>query len=298
MSKKILFIINKFAGKGFEPRVEGKIIDSCAQYGYECTLEFTQYKGHATLLAQNGIDEHFDKIVAVGGDGTVNEVAQALIHKQIPMGIIPKGSGNGLSRHSGIPLAYVKALENVFTGNPTLIDTFLVNDKLSLNVSGIGFDGHIANLFGKDGKRGLSGYSKLVIKEFLRFKPFAISFTTKNKIQKTETVFITAFANSSQYGNNARVAPQASVQDGKLHVVFIKQLTPLASISFLQKALLGKIHESDLCLTLETEYIECSTEKNIPYHIDGEASGYANNFSVKVLPKSLLLLVPPTAYSI
>ncbi|MFN4947364.1 MAG: diacylglycerol/lipid kinase family protein [Chryseotalea sp.] len=298
MSKKILFIINKFAGKGFEPRVEGKIIDTSAQYGYECTLEFTQYKGHATQLAKTGVDQHFDKIVAVGGDGTVNEVAQALVHQKIPMGIIPKGSGNGLSRHTGIPLDYTKALENVFIGNSVCIDTFLVNEKLSLNVSGFGFDGHIANLFGKDGKRGLGGYIKLVLKEFFSFKPFAVSYWINEQNIKTELVFIAAFANSSQYGNNARIAPQASLQDGKLHVVFIKQLTPFASLSFLQKALMGKIHQSKLCLTLETEHIQCRTEKNIPYHIDGEASGFANNFSVKVLPKSLLLLVPATAHSI
>jgi diacylglycerol kinase (ATP) len=298
VSKKILFIINKFAGKGFEAHVEGKIIDTSAKYGYECTIEFTQHKGHATILAKEGIALNFSKIVAVGGDGTVNEVAQALVNQNIPMGIIPKGSGNGLSRHTGIPLGYTNALENIFTGNAVPIDTFLVNDKLSLNVSGIGFDGHIANLFGKDGKRGLSGYAKLILKEFFSFKPFTISYAVKEQTKKTETVFIAAFANSSQYGNNARVAPQASVQDGKLHVVLIKQLTALASISFLQKALMGKIHQSPLCQTLEADTIQCQTEKNTPYHIDGEASGFASQFTVQVKPKSLLLIIPHTAHSI
>jgi diacylglycerol kinase family enzyme len=214
------------------------------------------------------------------------------------MGIIPKGSGNGLSRHTGIPLGYTNALEKIFTGKAVPIDTFLVNDKLSLNVSGIGFDGHIANLFGKDGKRGLSGYAKLILKEFFSFKPFTISYAVKEQTKKTETVFIAAFANSSQYGNNARVAPQASVQDGKLHVVLIKQLTALASISFLQKALMGKIHQSPLCQTLEADTIQCQTEKNTPYHIDGEASGFASQFTVQVKPKSLLLIIPHTAHSI
>ena len=293
MNKRILFIINKFAGHGFDPKVEGKIIDQCANHGYECTIEFTQGKGHATLLAKDGIENKFSKIIAVGGDGTVNEVAQAMVHQEIPMGIIPKGSGNGLSRHLGIPLHYAQALENALTGKTVSIDTFLVNNRLSLNVSGVGFDGHIANLFGKDGKRGLVGYAKLILKEFFSFHPFTVTIES-SEVEITNQVFIAAFANSSQYGNNAKIAPLASVQDGKLDVMLIEKINPWQSISFLQKMLSGKIHQSSLCVHYSFQELVCRTTKEMPYHIDGEASGYAQQFEIKVLPASLKLLIPAT----
>ena len=293
LNKQILFIINKFAGHGFDPKVEGKIIDQCANHGYECTIEFTQGKGHATLLAKEGIEKQFLKIIAVGGDGTVNEVAQAMIHQNIPMGIIPKGSGNGLSRHLGIPLHYSRALENALTGKTVSVDTFLVNNRLSLNVSGVGFDGHIANMFGKDGKRGLSGYAKLILKEFFSFHPFTLTISSTGTESK-HRVFITAFANSSQYGNNAKIAPLASVQDGKLDVMLIEKISPWQSISFLQKMLSGNIHQSSLCEYYSVNELVCHTSKEMPYHIDGEASGYAQQFEIKVLPASLKLIIPAT----
>jgi diacylglycerol kinase (ATP) len=295
--RSALFIINKFAGGGFEPKVEGKILNVAARLNVECTIEFTQDRGHATELAHEGIAKKFDRIIAVGGDGTVNEVARALVHTPVPMGIIPIGSGNGLSRHLGIPLGYEHAIENSFAGVPLPIDTFLFNNKLSLNVSGVGFDGHVANMFGKDGKRGLVGYVKLTLKEFLSFSEFPIRLTVDGSVIDTNA-FIIAIANSSQYGNNARIAPLASVTDDTLHVAVLKKVPFYASLSFMIRFFSGQVQHSRFCQMLEVKKVEISVESPQSFHVDGEPSGKAEHFTAVVQHKSLNIIVPDTGRKI
>lgn len=292
-SKTILFIINKFAGGGFQPQVEGKILDICERYNTECTIEFTRSRGHATELAKEGIEKRFNKIVAVGGDGTVNEVARGLVGTGISMGIVPKGSGNGLGRHLGLPLKFEEAVQNTFTGKPLAIDTFIMNGHLSLNVSGVGFDGHIANLFGKDGKRGLVGYTKLALKEFLSFREFPATIIVDG-ISYTSNAFIVAIANSSQYGNNARIAPSASVTDQKLHVTLLKKVPIYQGLAFIIRFFSGKVQSSTFCETYNGKHIELRTNNPIPFHIDGEPCGADSNFVSLIQPKSLQLIVPET----
>jgi diacylglycerol kinase (ATP) len=293
----ILFIINKVAGKGFLPTVEGKILDICEHYQAECTIEFTRSKGHATELAKEGIAKGFKKIVAIGGDGTLNEVAQALVHTEVTMGIVPKGSGNGLSRHLGIPLNFEKAVEAVFTGHPVLIDTFLLNDHLSINVSGVGFDGHVANLFGKDGKRGLLGYVKLTLQEFFKFDEYTGSLTIDGKTHSIRA-FILAIANSAQYGNNARIAPLASVTDHKLHITLLSKVPLYSMLPFMLRFFGQRVYDSAYCQTYEGRAVQLFLEKSIAYHVDGEPTGSAKEFSIKVQPASLRMLVPNPAAKI
>ncbi len=291
ISESVLFIINKFAGGGFQPKVEGKILDICAEYNAECTIEFTRSRGHATELARGGVEKGFNKIVAVGGDGTVNEVASGLVNTNIAMGIIPKGSGNGLGRHLGIPLRFEQAVKSVFTSKAIYIDTFSFNGKLSVNVSGVGFDGHIANMFGKNGKRGLINYTKLALKEFLNFAEFTAEIIVDGSEHSTQA-FVIAVANSSQYGNNARIAPVASVIDQKIHVTVLKKVPMLHSIAFLIRFFAGNVHRSGFCETYEGEHIEIKTLLPSAYHVDGEPSGKNNSFVASLNPGSLLMLVP------
>lgn len=290
-SLPVLFIINKFAGGGFQPSVEGKILDICARYNAECRIEFTRSKGHATALAREGIVKGYKKIVAIGGDGTLNEVAQALVHTEVNMGIVPKGSGNGLSRHLGIPLNFEKAVETIFTGHPVLIDTFLLNDHLSINVSGVGFDGHVANLFGKDGKRGLWGYLKLTVQEFFTFKEYTGSLLVDGKTHSIRA-FILAIANSTQYGNNARIAPLASVTDHKLHVTLLLKVPLYALLPFMLRFFSQRVYDSSYCQAFEGSSLTLSLEKEVAYHVDGEPTGSAQEFSIQVQPASLRILVP------
>ena len=170
--KKALFVINKYSGGKYRPEVEGRIISVSKDLAIECGIEFTKSRGHAIELARTAASQNFDVVFAVGGDGTVNEVAQGLVGSNTPMGILPKGSGNGLARHLGIAVDVKKALRILKDHSIIAMDTMQVNNNLSVNVSGIGFDGHIANLFANKANRGLLGYTQLTMKEFFSFREF------------------------------------------------------------------------------------------------------------------------------
>jgi len=290
--KKVLFIVNKFAGTGFQPELEGRMIDTCARHDAECTIEFTQSRGHATELAAQARSQGFDFIVAVGGDGTINEVAKGAMQAKIPMGIIPRGSGNGLARHLGIPLRVSEGVEMLFNSTVLNMDTFTVNGKLSLNVSGIGFDGRIANLFADKTRRGLMGYVRLTLKEYLTFKPFAAEIHMDGKILTREP-FIIAIANSSQYGNNARIAPQASVCDQLLHITLLKKIPPYRA-DFIYQFFAGHLAQSAVCEMIEAPSLCIKTTGEIPYHVDGEPCGTNHDFHIEVMPAALPVLIPNT----
>jgi diacylglycerol kinase (ATP) len=288
--KKVLFIVNKFAG-GFQAELEGRIVDLFqTQNNTECSIEFTQGRGHATELARLAVQQNFSQVIAVGGDGTVNEVAQGLLNTPVQMGIIPRGSGNGLARHLGIPISIVPAINNLFNSYPLMMDTFTVNGQLSLNVSGIGFDGHIANLFGKAKKRGLIGYAKITIREFFRFKEFEAKLVIDDK-KLEKKAFIIAIANSSQYGNNARIAPAASICDQLLHISILKKVPP-HRVDFVYSFFAGRIEKSSYCEIIPSKKFTIVLDHAVAYHIDGEPSGISDSFTIELKPLSLNILVP------
>jgi YegS/Rv2252/BmrU family lipid kinase len=294
-SNKLLFIINKFSGGGYRPELEGRIIDECIRFNKECSIEFTQSRGHAIELAKRAAQEKvFDVVFAVGGDGTVNEVAQGLVGSSITMGILPKGSGNGLGRHLGISTNFKKSLQIIGSENSFLMDTLSVNGNLSVNVSGIGFDGHIAGLFGKNGKRGLIGYTKLVLKEFFSYREFNAEVKIDGLGQQRQS-FIIALANSSQFGNNARVAPHASVCDEWMDVSFIRKVPLAQAPGFGQKMFTGNLNKSAFVEMVKAKKIELQFREPVAYHIDGEPFEPTNQFFVEVRPATLKMLLPPTA---
>ncbi|MFM8911513.1 MAG: diacylglycerol/lipid kinase family protein [Flammeovirgaceae bacterium] len=294
-SNKILFIINKFSGGGYRPELEGRIIDECIRLNKECSIEFTQSRGHATYLAKNAAQENkFDVVFAVGGDGTVNEVAQGLVGSSVTMGILPKGSGNGLGRHLGISTDFKKALQLIGSEKSFQMDTLSVNGKLSVNVSGIGFDGHIAGLFGKNGRRGLIGYTKLVLKEFFTYQEFSGQVTIDGHVHERQS-FIIALANSSQFGNNARVAPHASVCDEWMDVSFIKKVPLTQAVGFGQKMFTGNLTKSAFVEIVKAKKIDLQFRHPIAYHIDGEPFEPTDRFTVEIKPGTLKMLLPSNA---
>lgn len=289
--KNVLFIVNKYSGTGYQPQVEGRMLTACEKFDIECTIEFTAGRGHATELAKEGVTKKFDRVIAVGGDGTVNEVARSLLHTSTPMGIIPKGSGNGLARHLGISMKIDRALDQILGGKVITMDTFRMNNHLSLNVSGIGFDGHIANLFGEDKIRGFWGYTKLVVREYLSFKEF-IAEINLNAQARTQKSFMIAIANASQYGNNAKVAPVASIMDQSLQLAIIKKVPTQRGFHFGYQMFTGKLETGKdyECLSFQQGVI------NVPFpvafHIDGEPCGYATSFKIELLANSINMVVP------
>jgi diacylglycerol kinase (ATP) len=288
--QNLLFIINKHSGKGYEPGLEGKIIDICQQRKAVATIQFTQRRGHATELAQQGIGQ-YDAIIAVGGDGTVNETARALIHGNTPLGIIPKGSGNGLARHLKISQSISGATVGLFTSTVIRIDTLQVNHHTGINVAGIGFDGHIANLFGTNQVRGFYGYLRLVLAEYLRYREFTYTLSGTNQ-QINTTGFIIAIANASQYGNNAFIAPRASVQDGLLDIIMTNKIPVVRSVSLIMRLFNRSLKPGKLYAEYKTAMCQITCEMPVSFHIDGEPCGADKNFLIQVRPASLPILLP------
>ncbi|GHN01395.1 hypothetical protein WSM22_28840 [Cytophagales bacterium WSM2-2] len=290
-TKNALFIINKFSGGGYSPEVEGRIIETCKASNIECRIEFTQKRGHAIELAQWAVGQKMDFAFAVGGDGTVNEVAQGLVGSPVAMGILPKGSGNGLARHLRIPMAFKSAIKTIGNHRVEQIDSMQVNGMLSVNVSGIGFDGHVAGMFAGKVKRGLVGYAKLVMNEFKKFKPFEASVEMDEKKFQTKS-FIIAIANSSQFGNNARVAPHASVCDELMDVSFVQKIPFSQVVGFTGKMFSGNLHRSRFVDIHKSKKISIQLSEPTAYHIDGEAMPPLRDFKAVINPASLRILVP------
>ena len=291
MKKDIVFIINKHSGTGYSPSVEQKIIDACKRLNINCHLEVTKYKFHASEIANQAASSQYPVVFVLGGDGTINEVAQSLVNTSTALGLIPSGSGNGFARHLGTPFKIKNVLKLLENYKVLEIDTLKINNNLSINVAGIGFDAHIARLFENSKKRGLKTYSLLAYREFIKYKEFRITAKLNNE-EITQNGFFIALANSSQYGNNAKIAPNASIVDGLMDVNIISKPALINLPVFISKLFLGKIQSSSLSKLYQTKKIEIILDVPVAFHIDGESRNPTNQFTVEIQPKSLKVIVP------
>lgn len=289
LRKKILFIINPLSHKLKGINIEKKISQhlDCAKFDYQ--IFYTKYPYHAAEQAYKAISD-IDIIAAVGGDGTVHEVGQALIHTKTILAIIPVGSGNGLARHLNIPLDMAQAIKILNFSNSINIDTVRINDRFFLNVAGIGFDAHVAWKFAHMSRRGFFSYAGIVLREFLRYRAQE-HFITVDGIQKRGKAFIISFANSCQYGNHIVIAPQADLQDGYLNCVIIKPLPYHAIFEILYRLKKRTLHQSRYVETFFCKEIEIP-QKGIKAHIDGEAILFQDPIKIAIEPNSLKILAP------
>ena len=289
--QNICFIINPISGIGRQKTVEKLISELLDTTVFQYTISYTQAPKHATELAKQAANQGCDMVVAVGGDGSVNEVAKGLIGSSTALGILPAGSGNGLARHLGIPMDLKKALLVLHTGHRKQIDSIQFNQEYFVNVAGVGFDAHIGWEFSKFGKRGLSSYLKVIIRELpaLKSQPFELIMDGKS-IQKQ--AYLIGFANGSQWGNNAYIAPLADITDGIMDVVIIKKFPLFMSISFAFKLFRKKIHTSSAVELFKAKEIIVKQKSTIA-HIDGEPIESGNTIHVNVNPLSLFVIAPP-----
>ncbi len=269
---KIGFIINPISGthnKGDIP----SLIQEHLNTEIFCTpdLFFTEHKGHASEFAQKMVDENYDFVVAVGGDGTVNETAKTLLHTNTTLGIIPCGSGNGLARHLGIPMRTVHAIEMLNTVETTIIDYGIVNGKVFFCTCGAGFDADVSWDFERANKRGLNSYIELALKNYLNFKPRHY-ILHNDQIHIEQDAFLVTFANAAQYGNNIFIAPQASTHDGMMDIAIFSEFPITALPDITLKLLTKQLHKSVYLNYLRTPQITLeSSEKTLQFHVDGEA---------------------------
>lgn len=255
----------------------------------DATIVFTEGVSHAHEVAAQAIGQ-YDMVVAVGGDGTINEVASALVGSETILGVVPCGSGNGLSRFLQIPMDIEEAIKNLNTGDVAVIDSAQANGKPFFNMAGMGFDAHISEVFSHGKHRGFISYIKSSLLEVINYKPQDYHIEIDGQIYDRRA-FMVSFANSSQYGNNAHVSPQASVQDGLLDVCIIKPF-PLYRFAGLVIRMFNKTaNKSRFVEIINGKHITVKRKTQGPMHLDGEPEIAEANVKIDVLPASLNILV-------
>ena len=288
---KTLIIINPASGTNSKKEFV-KLFDKYLDRDkYDFSIEFTNHPGHATRLAQSAVLNSFKNVIAVGGDGTINEIARALIHTEVALGIIPSGSGNGLARHLGIPLNPIKAISGLNNSSTSCIDSASINEEPFFCTAGVGFDAHIGHKFSKAESRGLKTYVKISLKEFFHYSPHSYSIQTKDNFIKQDS-FLVTFANTNQYGNNAFIAPKANIRDGLLDLCILKPFPLYLAPLIGARLFASRIHKSPYMNTFIFSELQLEREKEGPVHLDGEPYTMKARLLVKCIPDSLHILIP------
>jgi len=287
----ILFIINPISGGRGKLRIPDFIDKYLDKEKFSPNFVFSEYVGHAGELADEAATKNFDVIIAAGGDGTINEVATKVLKHNKILGILPLGSGNGLARFLNISknLRYALSIINNFKIDE--IDTAEFNKKCFFNLAGMGFDAHLSSVFSKDKKRGLSGYIKLGFKEVFNYKVQTYNLNIDGT-EYTRKAFAISIANSSQYGNDVYIAPNASVKDGLLDVCIIKPF-PIIKLPVLGYVMLrGKAESSGMIEIIKGKNIKIIRETAGAVHVDGEPLEMGVEIEAVINPLSLKVIVP------
>ncbi len=287
--KRVFFIINPVAG-GKDKQAFVKLAESVLDDRYvEAVYCFTEHVGHAAALAEKAVHSGADAVVAVGGDGTVNEIASVLVDVPVPLGIIPTGSGNGLAFYLGIPDDQEKALMKLSAFKQRCIDSGTVNGIPFFNMAGMGFDATVSSRFAHTRTRGRLGYVRMVLSVIAAYKPahYVLEIDGRKDSRKA---FMISIANSSQYGNNAHISPEASVDDGLLDVCVIKPF-PLYKFPFMVYRLFSRTaNHSKYVEIIRGRHIVISTTDVGPVHVDGEVKPISFPLAVGVKPASLRVI--------
>ena len=288
--KKIRFIINPKSGTADKQNFVSWIDSTIDKTKFESEITFTQAPGHATELAKEAANTGYEIVVSVGGDGSANETGAGLVGTNTALAIIPTGSGNGMARHMKIPVDFIKSIQFINTGKPELVDSLLINDRFCLGTFGVGFDAHIAHLFATAGTRGYSTYVKLVLAEFSKYKPkFFKIFADKKEYHIS--CFLLTFANSSQFGNNAVIAPFADVKDGIIDISIVRKFPVYVAPHLIYRMMNNTIHNSRFFDRLSAKEIEVRNEGKLKVHIDGEPIILEGDIKIKMRPLSINLIV-------
>lgn len=292
MSKSnILFIINPISGGKDKMKIPALIDAALDRSKFNPNFSFTEYVGHAAEIAEEASGKNFDIIVAVGGDGTVNEIAAKVMQNNKILGIIPFGSGNGLARFLKIPMNTFKAIGVINNCHTMAIDTAKFNEKHFFNMAGMGFDAHISSVFAGNKSRGLTGYLKLGLKEVLNYKAQLYKLNIDG-VDYEKRAFVISLANSSQYGNNAHISPAASITDGLLDVCIVREF-PMYKLPLLGYEMIrGITNRSDLVEIIRGKHIIVTRENEDAIHIDGEPFFMGKEITASIAPLSLKIITP------
>ena len=224
MKTKTVVVVNPISGVGKQKKIETLLKENLNQDLFDYTVRYTEHIHHGTEIAREAVDQGYDCVVAVGGDGSVNDVAQGLKDSGVTMGIIPCGSGNGLARSLKIPLSPASAIKLLNQRNEHFIDSIVINNKyISVNAAGVGFDAYIARLMKAAKTRGFAAYTNLILREYASYQSNSYRLTVDGRTLERSAWFI-AVANGRQFGYNLSVAPKANLSDGLIDISIIDKI--------------------------------------------------------------------------
>lgn len=283
---KVLFIINPFSGlKNWEFAV-GFIKRIWGGSGHKFEIVATHKVGEGESLARRAAQDLFDMVVAVGGDGTVNEIARGLLWTETALGVVPGGSGNGFARDFNIPLARPLAIRKLLKPQFAKMDVGEVNGRVFLVTCGAGMDAHISRIFDAGPRRGLLSYYRATVKVFFGYKPPHMKIHTEDAELEADPVLL-AVANLRQYGGGVKIAPDADPFDGYLDLAIVNYMNPLLNLYHLPKLFTGRIRRIPSTTIIQFKEATIVTDLSEPVHIDGDSIEPSHTLHFKVLPKAL-----------
>lgn len=291
MKQKIRIIVNPVSGSGRRKKALKMIDQHLDRDKFDFEIVRTERHKHAIELTKQGIESGCKAVVIVGGDGSINQVGATLAGTGVALGIIPAGSGNGLSRSLGISMNPKKAVENINNFNFRTIDTGLANGKAFMNMSGVGFDAAVADAFHQQKTRGLFKYFMVGVPLLFNYKLQTYKINADGREFERKAWQI-ALANSSQYGNDALVAPKAEVDDGMLDAVVLNPMPIFQMFVNFYRLFQGTLHQSKYIKTFKFKEMTIKQERNDVAHLDGDPFELGQEVNIKINPMSLQVIVP------
>jgi diacylglycerol kinase (ATP) len=294
---KLRFILNQHSGRNRRrPWLAPYIRSFITEHQLDASLAITAQPGHATELARAALVDGCDRVIAVGGDGTMNEIAQALLNSRVALGLVPCGSGNGLALHLGLPRTFESALQLAVTPSAVIaaIDTGKANGHPFFNAMGCGFDAEISKRFNQLERRGLPNYARTGLAAFFQRRSNLVTVRSGTRVHALNTLLV-AVTNSDQYGNNARIAPGARVDDGELDLVAVSPVGFLTAIPLIARLFSGRLLGSPKILHLRDKRFVIERRDAGLIHTDGETHRTTATIEIRVCPRSLHVLLPPNS---
>ena len=289
--KQILFIVNPISGTQDKQEILNLIEEKIDKDAFDVTICKTQYAGHAFDIASEAVKNHVDFVVAIGGDGTINEIGRALIHTETALGIVPCGSGNGLARHLHIPMDTTKAISIINEAHVRAIDYGVIAGHPFFCTCGVGFDAFVSLKFADSGKRGLLSYLENTLQQSLTYKPETYEIENSTGTVKYKA-FLIACANASQYGNNAYIAPQASLTDGMMDITVLEPFTVLDVPSLAFQLFNRTLDKNSRIKTMRDKKIVIHRASEGVFHFDGDPTQGGKDLEVEIKPLGLNVITP------
>lgn len=297
MVKTIWFIVNPISGTKDKSSIVGLIHKYIVPEKFQYQILYTEHRGHADELTREAIRQHIDIVVAVGGDGTVNEIARALAGSETALGIIPCGSGNGLARHLALPMNPEGALSIISECNIHKLDHGTINGQPFFCTAGVGFDASLSDTFAKAGKRGLATYVENALKVGLSYHPETYTLKiegmngTDDVVTMETKAFLITCANASQYGNDFYIAPHATMRDGLMDVTILEPFNILETGIIAFQMINRIIHHNPHCHYFKCRSLTIQRSEPGVIHYDGDPKDEEKDVVVKIVPKNINVVI-------